>query len=52
MWMKSNELILNTNTTNYIMFGTKTKISMELNLFYSNKNYSGVKYNMFMSNCR
>ena len=46
--MKSNELILNTNKTNYIMFGTKTKIPTDLNLFYSNKKITRVSSTTFL----
>ena len=47
-WMKSNKLILNIHKTNYIIFGTKTNISSDLNLFYRNEKIARVFHTKFL----
>ena len=47
-WMKANNLILNIAKTNYMLFGTRTVIETNLNLYYENENINRVSNTKFL----
>ena len=47
-WMKVNKLILNIDKTNYILFGTKTIIDSNLNLYHRDKEIKRVYSTKFL----
>ena len=47
-WMKANILILNIDKTNYILFGTKTIIYSNLNLYYRDREIKRVYSTKFL----
>lgn len=47
-WMNANKLILNIEKTNYILFGTQTKIDNDLTLYYRDKEINRVYNTKFL----
>ena len=47
-WMKANKLILNIEKTNYILYGTRTKIDTNLKLYYGDKEIERVLHTKFL----